>query len=435
MDGDRMITVFDIVTSPNFEHFQIISGEKGIQNPVSGTGIFDWESKSDIAKTFRKGEFVITTLSIAKDDFEYANDCIKTLILHGVSAICIKEVFFRNLSEDTIQKSDILGVPIFFFSDTYVDDIVYDVRNLLASDKGALRSNLAPALKEALEAWYTTGVVPSTTENFIEEKVHPYLQDFTRCVVAFPKNGKPLTPNMQPIKTSSDERSIIIPYESGILVILSSPNAVAFSDSNVRTFIESIHVPFSSCWLGASLQIKGTRQIVNNILEAFLACASAMLKHDAGVVQNTGNTGNTGKNVVDAGKTVVDTIETFQPSNVENLLISNCWSQSSRQYFLRIDQVLASYDQEHGSDLLGTLSAYIEANGDLVSASKMLFQHANTVRYRVAKIKSLLEIDTPSSYLELFVFVKLMEIYETFEKTFCLQSNLSNPTPGVDPDH
>ncbi len=407
-----MITVFDIVTSPNFEHFQIISGEKGIQNPVSGTGIFDWESKADIAKTFRKGEFVITTLSIAKDDFDYANDCIKTLILHGVSAICIKEVFFRNLSEDTIQKSDILGIPIFFFSDTFVDDIVYDVRNLLASDKGELRSNLTPALKEALNDWYATGVVPSATGNFIEEKLHPYLMDFTRCVVAFPKNGKTLAPTMHSAKTGAEERSIIIPYESGLLIVLSSPNGDVFTDQKIRSFLESINVPISVCWLGASAQTKVTRQMMNNILEAFLACASAMLKQ----------ADSFGVHTKDAEKAEICPIETFQPSNVENLLISNCWSESSRQYFLRMNRILTAYDEEHGSDLLGTLSAYIEANGDLVSASKMLFQHANTVRYRVAKIKSLLEIDTASSYLELFVFVKLMEIYEAFEKRFCLQS-------------
>ncbi len=419
-----MITVFDIVTSPNFEHFQIISGEKGIQNPVSGTGIFDWESKADIAKTFRKGEFVITTLSIAKDDFDYANDCIKALILHGVSAICIKEVFFRNLSEDTIQKSDILGIPIFFFSETFVDDIVYDVRNLLASDKGELRSNLTPALKVALESWYFTGAVPPATETFIEDKLHPYLQNYTRCVVAFPKNGKQLSPNMQPAKAGSDQRSIIIPYAAGILVVLSSPNSDAFSDKSVQTFFESINVPISACWLGASIQIKGTRQIVSSLLEAFLTCASTILKQSSAPVANT----------TDAATLPVHAIETFIPSNVENLLISNCWSDSSRQYFLRMHRILTNYDVEHGSDLLGTLSAYIATHGDLVSASKMLFQHANTVRYRVAKIKSLLEIDTPSSYLELFVFVKLMEIYDTFEKTFCLRFDPSSSVLEAGPD-
>lgn len=417
-----MITVFDIVTSPNFEHFQIISGEKGIQNPVSGTGIFDWESKADIAKTFRKGEFVITTLSIAKDDFDYANDCIKTLILHGVSAICIKEVFFRNLSEDTIQKSDILGVPIFFFSDTYVDDIVYDVRNLLASDKGELRSNLTPALKEALESWYHTGTVHAATGQLIEDKLHPYLSDFTRCVVVFPKNGKPLTPIMQPSKTNADERSIIIPFGTGLLVVLSSPNGDMFTNQRVLTFIDSVNIPISACWMGASITLKGTRNVMDNILEAFLACASSVLKNNEG-------TDGTGK---DTGKPSQSAVFTFQPSNVENLLISNCWSESSRQYFLRMNRVLTEYDEEHGSDLLGTLSAYIEANGDLVSASKMLFQHANTVRYRIAKIKALLEIESPSSYLELYVFVKLMGIYETFEKSFNLRPTTSKSKPEAD---
>jgi hypothetical protein len=171
--------------------------------------------------------------------------------------------------------------------------------------------------------------------------------------------------------------------------------------------------------------------MVSAILEAFLACASAILKQVSNPSNGTGKAGGT---AVDTVETTTNPIETFRPSNVENLLISNCWSESSRQYFLRMNRILTDYDEEHGSDLLGTLSAYIEANGDLVSASKMLFQHANTVRYRVAKIKSLLEIETPSSYLELFVFVKLMEIYETFENTFRLQSNTSNPAPAAGPD-
>ena len=241
---------------------------------------------------------------------------------------------------------------------------------------------------------------------------------------AFSKNGKALAPTMQPAKTNTDERSIIIPYESGILVVLSSPKTDVFSDQRILDFFESVNVPTSACWLGASLEIKGTRQIVDIILEAFLACASAILKKRP-------DSEASGK---DALNLPVGIIERFQPTNVENLLISNCWSKSSRQYFLRMNRILTEYDEVHGSDLLGTLSAYIEANGDLISASKMLFQHANTVRYRVAKIKSLLEIESPSSYLELFVFVKLMEIYESFEKTFCLKSHTSNLAPEVGPD-
>lgn len=404
-----MITVFDIVTSPTFENFQIISGEKGIQNTVSGTGIFDWESKSDLAKSFRKGEFVITTLAIAKDDFDYANDCIKALILHGVSAICIKEVFFRNLSEDTIQKSDILGVPIFFFSDTFVDDIVYEVRNMLAADKGELRSTLSPTLKEALISWYQTGTIQLEQSSLIEDKLHPYLKDYTRCIVAYPKNGVALAPMIRPSKISHGIQSIQIPYETGILILLSSSKGGDLEGDQVRTLLDSLHLPVSQCWLGASATLPGSRQLGDGILQAFLGCASAMIDgctNPTGIVAESGNDGSP--------------ISSFAPSSVENLLICSCWSDCSRQFFMHKKKALDEFDQEHGSDLLGTLSAYIQANGDLVKASKMLYQHANTVRYRVAKIKSLLDIDTPSSYLELYVFIKLMHIYDAFENHFCL---------------
>lgn len=404
-----MITVFDIVTSPTFENFQIISGEKGIQNQVSGTGIFDWESKSDLAKSFRKGEFVITTLAIAKDDFDYANDCIKALILHGVSAICIKEVFFRNLSEDTIQKSDILGVPIFFFSDTFVDDIVYEVRNMMAADKGELRSTLSPTLKEVLVSWYRTGALPQAQTALIEEKLHPYLKDHTRCIVAYPKNGVALAPMIRPSKISHSIQSILIPYEAGILILLSSSLRDDLEEAKVKNMLDALHLPVSQCWLGGSEALTGTRELAEGVLQAFLGCASAMI--DGGFKP----TGQAAEGGADS-----QAFSSFSPSSVENLLICSCWSDCSRQFFLQKKRVLEDFDQEHGSDLLGTLSAYIEANGDLVKASKMLYQHANTVRYRVAKIKSLLDIDTPSSYLELYVFIKLMHAYDTFDKRFGL---------------
>jgi PucR family transcriptional regulator, proline-responsive transcriptional activator len=404
-----MITVFDIVTSPTFKNFQIISGEKGIQNQVTGTGIFDWESKADIGKSFRKGEFVITTLAIAKDDFDFANDCIRALILHGVSAICIKEVFFRNLSEDTIQKSNILGVPIFFFSDTFVDDIVYEVRNMMAADKGELRSNFSPTLKEALISWYRTGSIPRETSGMIEEKLHPYLEDHTRCVLFFPKNGVPMSPTMQPSRNNLGIQSILIPYETGMLALLSSADKEVLADEKLQNLLEVLQLPDSDCWMGASTILLGTRQLDEGILQAFLGCARAMVVGEANPPAQS-----------DDDKADPMPIAAFTPTSVENLLICSCWSGCSRQFYLQKRQILDDFDKEHGSDLLGTLSAYIEANGDLVKASKMLYQHANTVRYRVAKIKSLLDIDMPSSYLELYVFVKLMQIYEAFEKTFRL---------------
>ena len=406
-----MVTVFDIVTSPTFKNFQIISGEKGIQNPVSGTGIFDWESKADIAKSFRKGEFVITTLTIAKDDFDYANDCIKTLILHGVAAICIKEVFFRNLSEDTIQKSDILGVPIFFFSDTFVDDIVYEVRNLLASDQGGLQSNLYQPIKDTLAGWYGNGAIDPRCNAAIQEILHPYLHDTYICLVGFPKNSKAPAPVKQPPRTGSQEQSIIVSYESGVVMVLSYPATEENPTEKVADFLDAVGISAASYHLGQSSPKKGIYKMANAILEGFLACTASMV-----------STNTVSASAGPEGENDLCVPETLSFLSIENLLISNAWAESSRRYFDHMYQIITSYDQEHDTDFIVTLTTYIEADGDLVRAAKLLFQHPNTVRYRVAKIKSLLGIESPNSYMELYAFVKLMEIYQIFETTFGLES-------------
>lgn len=54
---------------------------------------------------------------------------------------------------------------------------------------------------------------------------------------------------------------------------------------------------------------------------------------------------------------------------------------------------LLRYDENCGTNLLKTLIAVIEADGNLKQASQMLFIHYNTLRYRLRRIKELAGID------------------------------------------
>ncbi len=46
------------------------------------------------------------------------------------------------------------------------------------------------------------------------------------------------------------------------------------------------------------------------------------------------------------------------------------------------------YDREHGTDLLKTAEAYVMYKGDFKETAKFLFQHGNTIRYRIEKNKN-----------------------------------------------
>lgn len=54
---------------------------------------------------------------------------------------------------------------------------------------------------------------------------------------------------------------------------------------------------------------------------------------------------------------------------------------------------LERYDQENGSDLTNTLEKYLELNCDSQATARELFLHRNTLRYRLKKIKEILDVE------------------------------------------
>lgn len=84
-----------------------------------------------------------------------------------------------------------------------------------------------------------------------------------------------------------------------------------------------------------------------------------------------------------------------------------------RELYSSIIDPIKNYDRENNCDLLKTLISFVHNDGDFKKVSKELFQHENTVRYRILKIRSLLNLE--KSNIEFFekisIGVKLHKIY------------------------
>lgn len=84
-----------------------------------------------------------------------------------------------------------------------------------------------------------------------------------------------------------------------------------------------------------------------------------------------------------------------------------------RELYSSIIDPIKKYDSENNSDLLQTLISFVNNDGDFKKVSKELFQHENTVRYRILKIRSLLNLE--KSHIEFFekisIGIKLHKIY------------------------
>lgn len=382
-----MITVFDIVTTPMFKDFRIFSGKRGLQNPVSGTGLLDWESGEAITRSFNRGDFVLTTLVADRGNPAGADQCVVSLMRSGVSAVCIKDVFFSELSEETRRLSEQLAIPVFFFSDTFIDDIVFEIRSLLKEDIGSLRDRLGSLLSGALAAWYEDGAMPVAAASTINAMLGPYLHGHFLCGAVFSTDGAPLGPVLPSPKGSGQEAFLAVPFRRGLLLFLSSPRGEDLTPGLLSARWAELRGGSQPDCLGTSRRMQGPDGIAPAILEAIVSCGAGLLR-DAAAPENGEARGR----------------------SFAELLAADFYTPASKAFFLERYRALLTYDREHGSELLATLAAYIQADGDLNLASRRVFQHANTIRYRIGKIKTLLGLEGPGSYTELYLFGKMCRL-------------------------
>jgi purine catabolism regulator len=68
---------------------------------------------------------------------------------------------------------------------------------------------------------------------------------------------------------------------------------------------------------------------------------------------------------------------------------------------------LARYDAGHGTDLVATLRAYVEADYNASETARRLFVHPNTLAYRLRSIRRLLGGDPARGDLRLQVELAL----------------------------
>ncbi|MGW4201880.1 PucR family transcriptional regulator [Streptomyces sp. NPDC004726] len=74
-------------------------------------------------------------------------------------------------------------------------------------------------------------------------------------------------------------------------------------------------------------------------------------------------------------------------------------------------RALLAYDAEHGSDLVATLSSYLDALGDVPTAAARMHVHTNTFRYRLKRVVEIsgLDLDDPQERLGVLLQIRIFD--------------------------
>ncbi len=447
-----MINVMDLLSLPQFNGFKIISDSKGLRNVVRGTGIWEWERPEVIEQTFLPGEFVFTTLSVWRDDEAWAVEGLKTLIRKKVSAIAIKTVYFDRCPEEILSLAGEYKVPVLTFSEAYMDDLIYVIKNAILSSNS--NSIMLERLKEIMRC---------ENEEMIAEKskrLNPLFFSHLVCFCCFAQGDE---------ETDLLNKALL-DYQNSIVAEQASPEAcysfircnrciiIIYTFENSGAGAGGAH--FCGAFTGAkgqAVNVKGAdvgfdgsverqnasqkrkpagtkakdanpaepyagsrdvfaspKEACAELLNRFIPNAKAFHAGASSVKHSRRDMKQAIDEAVIAALSATlenETLRQYDEIGADAFLLSNIENRHFRAFYRKTHQCLSDYDDKHNSDLMKTLICYVESECDIALTSKRLFQHNNTVRYRLDKIKKLLNImSSLDTEIQFYVFVRMHKL-------------------------
>ncbi len=385
-----MVTVGELMSLKPISDFKLITSEKGLGKPVLDTGILEYESNEKIAETFKNGDFVITTLFLAKDNPNQAEECLKMLINQGVSAIAVKNVYFNDFSVALKDYAEEHNCPVFIFSDIFFDDIIVTVKNAIDYFNS----------KEYYEKKIESIISCDTERNLVLRTAYEINASFYNNVVSAycvrkKKDSEEMNKPEESTANSFAEAhtaTTVLQYKKGLLVLHTMDHLKPLALDSLYDYLTHNEISRSQYNIGVSnihTDLCDLDFCIKESICAYITCRKESIP-----------------------------IKTFNDTGVDQVLLPLIDSYWMRKYYsLYIKQIL-DYDKTHGTNLMDTLIHYVESNGEIVQTAKKTFQHANTVRYKLEKVKKLLKLENSDSfYVQLYIAVRLYLLKEFSEET------------------
>lgn len=381
------ITINDALELKCFKNFKVIAGRRGLSNRIKKVGILDYEIKELIAKNFVEDEFVLSTLINIKDNIKELYEIVETLIVVGVSGLAIKPIYFDKIPDDVIELANRNDFPIMMFSETYFEDIITDVMVAIRAkeERETLGLKIDNILYSDLNKMMIKKIAYEINGNFREKNIIVFCKN---------RDGKKYG-KVEPSPRTEYDKTLkkfnkIIPYHEGYIIINTFKD-IEHSEVNeiILTRLEALGFNSKQYIIGISSLHEKLDELNDSIKESMYA-----FKHS---------------------KTYDEGISFFNDIGINKILLplmDNPWLQ---RYYDEMITPLLTYDTRNDTELLKTAIAYVKNNGDVKETANELYQHSNTIRYRIDRISKVLrkKNDIKHFYEELAVAIRIHNILNT----------------------
>ncbi|MCD8330132.1 MAG: helix-turn-helix domain-containing protein [Lachnospiraceae bacterium] len=363
-----MLLVEELRELPIFENFRLIAGEKGLKRAVVSTTTLEYENFVNGYQAFHQGDLILPSFEALFD--------------RGVAAIAVKTSFYHELPEEAVRFAEEKSLPLFLFGeDIYTENIIMAVGDVLEKKKSY--QYYEQTLDRFLHPFSTKDVV-DYARKFSD---FAYGRYFIACLS--PKDPSLDVENVfnrisYRTKEFKFEQQIRwIKYQNRMVLLYNFPaerkidifRAVAEQMQRIPERMEKYYCGVSELH---------TELLCFDIAlnQALTACSVAALQ-DREFVR-------------------------YEDVGIYQYLLPLLMDNTVMEQYHHTIHVLQKYDEQYHSDLFHTLRVFAKNQGKISATAEELFQHVNTVRYRLKRAQELLQTDR--FYETVFLIMGLYEL-------------------------
>ncbi|MEE0706336.1 MAG: helix-turn-helix domain-containing protein [Adlercreutzia sp.] len=370
-----MITVDDILALPAFETVKAVAPCDGAgEREVRNVGILDCPPDYNEYSNYGPFELIVTNLGFAYSDPSLAERSLLAMIKRNVAAIAVKTVYKAPVSDAVRAASSAAGVPVFLYEGAFHERVAYESldliqRDLAAADKskaidelltlrggGAVRAALhelagatgatilciasRPLSRDASSFYALMNVVRSTLSVIREDR--SMVETLEVC-----RYGDLILTFVSCVSSHEDKRQALGQRCDELLSTISS----LYSGMSDLVWIDNGDIAVRQALAAVDTAYQGGRSLVRWSDMRFSAFAQAV-----------------------------------RMDRLYQSIVEDCLGK------------LATYDEERGTSLVETAKELVLAQGNIRLVAEKLFQHPNTIRYRLRKAKALLEMEEASDH-------------------------------------
>lgn len=361
-----MIHIKELFRLQNIHRLRLIAGQDGLERTVTEAVLFEYDPSRVQLPDFYRGDLVVTTLAYARGDAKLVAHSLQALMNQGIAGLMVKTAYFSELPQAVITLANRLGTPVFLFDDTYIEEVILQVTDLIRGKRHFA------GFEQDVDALMRGDLTEEQTRERAR-RIDPLGQSSYRIYAVSPKERMiTLDDKLYALmETDADaaHRCTFIVWRRMMLALCREEDGLSAQEALTRfgDLLTRAGVDRQSVVIGQSDLREARAQMGASLCEAVYAARAAKL---------------CGK--VELAAHELGLYAYLFPMSENPFVCDRC---------RRVLSAIREYDAQNHTNLEQTALVYVKENMEIAAAAKVLFQHPNTVRYRLSKIQRIIGME------------------------------------------